>query len=160
MVKGGFILGRRKLNIYFLLCLQVFSQPIFMLVENWCRKRWPQSDFMTKEYPINIPLVGTYRMNFLRFIFRTMFVVFSTVIAIIFPFFNSIVGLIGALSFWPLTVYFPTEMYLVRAKVPKFSLMWIGLKLLAMICMIVTCLAAAGSIEGIVTDLKTYKPFK
>ena len=86
--------------------------------------------------------------------------IFTAVIAMILPFFNSIVGLLGAFSFWPLTVYFPTEMYLVQAKVPKFSLMWIALKLLSGFCLMVTIVAAAGSIEGIVVDLKTYKPFK
>ena len=142
------------------MCIQVFTQPIFLLVENWCRKRWPQSTFMAKEHHINILLVGTYRMNMFRVIWRTLYVIFTAVIAMILPFFNSIVGLLGAFSFWPLTVYFPTEMYLVQAKVPKFSLMWIALKLLSGFCLMVTIVAAAGSIEGIVVDLKTYKPFK
>lgn len=99
-------------------------------------------------------------MNLFRAIWRTVYVIFTTVIAILLPFFNSIVGLLGAFSFWPLTVYFPTEMYLVQAKVPKFSPIWIGMKLLSGFCLIVSLVAAAGSIESIVTDLKTYKPFK
>ncbi|XP_061355633.1 amino acid permease 6-like [Gastrolobium bilobum] len=139
---------------------QVFAQPIYLLVENWCRKRWPESNFMAKEYHINIPSVGTYRMNMFRVIWRTLYVIFTTVIAMILPFFNSIVGLLGACSFWPLTVHFPIEMYLARAKVPKYSLNWIGMKLISVFCLIVTLVAAAGSIEGIISDLKTYKPFK
>ncbi|KAK7269946.1 hypothetical protein RIF29_22766 [Crotalaria pallida] len=139
---------------------QVFAQPIYLVVENWCKKRWPNSNFMSKEYPVNIPMIGIFRLNLLRSIWRTLFVVLTTVIAIILPFFNSILGLLGAISFWPLTVYFPTEMYLVQAKVPKYSPTWIGLKMLAMFCLLVTLLAGVGSIEGIVMDLKTYKPFK
>jgi hypothetical protein len=129
-------------------------------VENKCKKRWPQSKLLAEEYHVNIPMVGTYRMNIFRVLWRTTYVVFTTVIATILPFFNSILGLLGAFSFWPLTVYFPTEMYLVQAKVPRFSMTWIGLKLLSGFCLIVTLVAAAGSIEGIVTDLKTYQPFK
>jgi len=94
-----------------------------------------------------------------RVIWRTLYVIMTTLIAMIFPFFNSIVGLLGAMSFFPLTVYFPIEMYLTQAKVPKFSPIWIGMKLLSGFCLIVTLVAAVGSIEGIVTDLKTYKPF-
>ncbi|KAE8637426.1 hypothetical protein CSA_021612 [Cucumis sativus] len=32
------------------------------------------------------------------------------------PFFNDIVGLLGALGFWPLTVYLPVEMYIAQKK--------------------------------------------
>lgn len=139
--------------------MQVFVQPVFVLVENWCRARWPHSNFIAKEYYVNLPLVGTFRMNMFRLIWRTAFVTFSTVMAILLPFFNSIVGLIGAFSFWPLTVYFPVEMYMKQAKVPRFSLVWFALKLLSGFCLIVTLVAIAGSVEGIITDLKTYKPF-
>ncbi|OIV91151.1 hypothetical protein TanjilG_30373 [Lupinus angustifolius] len=138
---------------------QVFAQPIFDLVESACTKRWPENEFITKEYIVNLPMIGSIRINLFRSIWRTLYVIFTTFLAIILPFFNSIVGLLGAISFWPLTVYFPTEMHLVQAKVPKFSITWIGLKSLAMFCLLVTLLAAAGSIEGIVTELKTYAPF-
>jgi len=143
----------------FICYVQVFAQPVFSLVESWGNKHWPESKLVTKEYYVRIPLVGTWRMNMFRVIWRTMYVIFTTVIAMIFPFFNSVVGLLGAISFFPLTVYFPIEMYLTQAKVPKYSTIWIGMKLLSGFCLIVTLVAAVGSIEGIVTDLKTYKPF-
>ncbi|XP_020208495.1 amino acid permease 6 [Cajanus cajan] len=152
-------IGNVFIVIHLVGAYQVFSQPIFTLVEGWCAKRWPESNFMAKEYHVRIPLVGTYRVNAFRVIWRTLYVILTSVVAILLPFFNSIVGLLGAVSFWPLTVYFPTEMYLVRAKVPKFSVIWIGVKLLSGFCLIVTLVAAAGSIEGIITDLKTYDPF-
>ncbi|KAH1140075.1 hypothetical protein AAZX31_10G242600 [Glycine max] len=134
---------------------QVFTQPVFQLVETWVAKRWPESNFMGKEYR-----VGKFRFNGFRMIWRTVYVIFTAVVAMILPFFNSIVGLLGAISFFPLTVYFPTEMYLVQAKVPKFSLVWIGVKILSGFCLIVTLVAAAGSIQGIIADLKIYEPFK
>lgn len=77
----------------------------------------------------------------------------------IFPFFNSVLGLLGAVSFWPLTVYFPVEMYMSRAKIHRLSITWIWLKVLSWICLIVSLLAAAASIRGLVEDLHTFKPF-
>ncbi|KAG4397991.1 hypothetical protein GLYMA_10G255300v4 [Glycine max] len=99
---------------------QVFTQPVFQLVETWVAKRWPESNFMGKEYR-----VGKFRFNGFRMIWRTVYVIFTAV-----------------------------------AKVPKFSLVWIGVKILSGFCLIVTLVAAAGSIQGIIADLKIYEPFK
>ncbi|CAI8604794.1 unnamed protein product [Vicia faba] len=139
---------------------QLFSQTIYSAVESWSSKRWPQSKLITKEYPVRIVLVGTWRMNVFKLIWRTVYVIIITLIAIIFPFFNNVTGLMGALSFFPLTVYFPIEMYLKRAKVPKYSLIWIAMKVLSGFCLIVSLVAAVGSVEGIISNLQTYKPFK
>ncbi|CAK8573809.1 unnamed protein product [Lathyrus sativus] len=139
---------------------QLFAQTIFSAVESWSSKCWPQSKFMTKEYLVRIPLIGIWRMNMFKLIWRTMYVIITTLIAIIFPFFNNVVGLLGAISFFPLTVYFPIEMYLTRAKVRKYSLVWTAMKALSVSCLAVTLVVAVGSVEGIISDLKTYKPFK
>lgn len=37
------------------------------------------------------------------------------VIAMLVPFFNDVVGLLGALGFWPLTVFLPIQMHLKQA---------------------------------------------
>ncbi|KAG0489759.1 hypothetical protein HPP92_006622 [Vanilla planifolia] len=76
------------------------------------------------------------------------------------PFFNDIVGLMGALGFWPLTVYFPVEMYIVQKKIARWSTRWVCLQLLSVACLIVSVAAAVGSVAGIVDDLKLFKPFK
>ncbi|XP_073223354.1 amino acid permease 6-like [Cicer arietinum] len=152
-------IGNIFIVIHLVGAYQVFAQPVFSLVESWGSKRWPESKLMTKEYYVKIPLVGIWRMNMFRLIWRTLYVIFTTLFAMIFPFFNSIVGLLGAMSFFPLTVYFPTEMYLVQSKVTKYSPMWIGMKSLSGFCLIVTLVAGVGSIEGIISELKTYKPF-
>lgn len=78
----------------------------------------------------------------------------------IFPFFNAILGLIGAASFWPLTVYFPVEMHIAQTKIKKYSARWIALKMMCYVCLIVSLLAAAGSIAGLISSVKTYKPFR
>lgn len=145
--------------IHLIAAYQVFAQPIFLFVEKKCNKAWPESNFITKEHYINIPLLGKCRINFLRLVWRTTYVMFSTVVAMIFPFFNAILGLIGAVTFWPLTVYFPVEMHMSQKKVKKYTMRWIGLKLLVLVCLIVSLLAAVGSIVGLISSVKAYKPF-
>ncbi|KAI5401035.1 Amino acid permease 6, variant 2 [Lathyrus oleraceus] len=139
---------------------QLFAQPIYSAVESWSSKRWPQRKLITKEYLVRIPLIGTWRMNMFKLIWRTVYVIIITLISITFPFFNNVVGFLGAISFFPLTVYFPIEMYLTRAKVPKYSLKWTAMKALSVFCLAVTLVAAVGSVEGIISELKAYKPFK
>ncbi|CAK8573807.1 unnamed protein product [Lathyrus sativus] len=148
------------ITVHIVGAFQLFSQPIYSAVENWSSKRWPQSELIIKEYPIRIPLIGLWRMNMFKLIWRTVYVTIITMIAITFPFFNSVVGLLGAISFFPLTVYFPIEMYLTRAKVRKYSLIWTAMKVLSVVCLAVTLVAAVGSVVGIISELKTYKPFK
>ncbi|KAH7524549.1 hypothetical protein FEM48_Zijuj06G0131200 [Ziziphus jujuba var. spinosa] len=92
-------------------------------------------------------------------VWRTLFVIITTVISMILPFFNGVVGLLGALGFWPLTVYFPVEMYIVQKKLPKWSTKWLCLQILSVACLIISIAAAAGSVAGIIDDLKSFKPF-
>ncbi|XP_057972905.1 amino acid permease 6 [Malania oleifera] len=139
---------------------QVFCQPVFGFIENLCRKHWPENKFITSEYAVQVPLLGVYYVNFFRVVWRTAYVIATTVLAMIFPFFNSFVGLLGAASFWPLTVYFPIEMHIAQAKMPKYSMTWIWLKILCWACFIVSLIAAAGAIQGLAKDLQAYKPFQ
>ncbi|GAB4839258.1 Amino acid permease 6 [Ancistrocladus abbreviatus] len=139
---------------------QVFCQPIFAFVESWCRSKWPENKFITREHPIEMPFIGIYYLNWFRLVWRTTYVVVTAIVAMIFPFFNDFLGLIGAASFWPLTVYFPIEMHIAQAKVPKYSMRWTWLKILSYACLVVSLIAAAGSIQGLVDALKSYKPFQ
>ncbi|MCD7445827.1 Amino acid permease 6 [Datura stramonium] len=139
---------------------QVFCQPIYRFVEGLCSERWPDNKFITSQHGINIPGFGVYYVNYFRMLWRTAYVVVTAVIAMIFPFFNAILGLIGAASFYPLTVYFPIEMHIAQRKIPKYSFTWIWLQILSWACLIVSLVAAAGSIQGLTQDVKTYKPFK
>lgn len=138
----------------------MFAQPIFQFVEKKCNRNYPDNKFITSEYPVNVPLLGKFNISLFRLIWRTAYVVITTVLAMIFPFFNAILGLIGAASFWPLTVYFPVEMHIAQNKIKKYSPRWIGLKMLCWVCLIVSLLAAAGSIAGLISSVKTYKPFR
>ncbi|XP_009604405.1 amino acid permease 4-like [Nicotiana tomentosiformis] len=138
---------------------QVYCQPLFAFVEKWSAKKWSNSNFVTAEHGIRIPLFGVYQLNFFRVIWRTIFVILTTIIAMLLPFFNDVVGLLGALGFWPLTVYFPIEMYIKQKKIGRWTNQWIGLQMLSAACLFVSIAAAVGSIAGVVLDLKTYKPF-
>ncbi|KAK7399351.1 hypothetical protein VNO78_10533 [Psophocarpus tetragonolobus] len=135
---------------------QVYSQPIFAFVEKGVTQRWPN---IQREFKIQIPGFTPYNLNIFRLVWRTVFVVLTTAVSMLLPFFNDIVGVIGALGFWPLTVYFPVEMYISQKKIPKWSKRWISLKIFSVICFIVSVVAAAGSVAGVLLDLKKYKPF-
>ncbi|CAI0459890.1 unnamed protein product [Linum tenue] len=141
---------------------QVFAQPIFSLVESSCRQRWPEVKFVTTDHQITIPYLGgtSFHVNWFKLVWRSAYVAVTTVLAMVLPFFNVFLGLIGAVSFWPLTVYFPIEMYIVRAKVSKLSFSWMCLQALSFACLLVSLVAAAGSVEGLIESLKTYHPFK
>ncbi|XP_021717250.1 amino acid permease 6-like, partial [Chenopodium quinoa] len=139
---------------------QVFVQPLFDFVETQCSTKWPESKFVNAEYPVKLPLYGPYTFNLLRFFWRTTYVILVTIVAMIFPFFNDIVGLIGALSFWPLTIYFPIEMYIAQGNVRKYSWWWISLQVLKYCCLIVSLVAVVSSIRGLVVGVQNLKPFQ
>ncbi|KAG2663342.1 hypothetical protein I3760_16G024200 [Carya illinoinensis] len=138
---------------------QVYCQPLFAFIEKNAHERFPDSKFITKEIRIPIPGFHSFRLNLFRLVWRTIFVILTTVISMLLPFFNDVVGLLGALGFWPLTVYFPVEMYIVQKRIPKWSSKWLCLQILSVACLIISIAAAAGSIAGVVLDLKSYKPF-
>uniref|UniRef100_F6GVJ1 Amino acid transporter transmembrane domain-containing protein n=1 Tax=Vitis vinifera TaxID=29760 RepID=F6GVJ1_VITVI len=140
---------------------QVYCQPLFAFTGKWAAQKWPHSDFSTKEIKIPIPGCSPYSLNLFRLVWRSAFVVATTVISMLLPsFFNEVVGILGAFGFWPLTVYFPVELYIVQKKIPKWSTRWICLQMLSVACLIISIAAAAGSIAGVVLYLKVYHPFK
>uniref|UniRef100_A0A0D3G7U4 Amino acid transporter transmembrane domain-containing protein n=1 Tax=Oryza barthii TaxID=65489 RepID=A0A0D3G7U4_9ORYZ len=111
---------------------------------------------------IVVHLVGAYQVfvqPIFAFVERSAFVVATTVVSMLLPFFNDVVGFLGAVGFWPLTVYFPVEMYIVQKRIPRWSTRWVCLQLLSLACLAITVASAAGSIAGILSDLKVYKPF-
>lgn len=139
---------------------QVYCQPLFAFIEKWAAQTWPKSNFVTKEIQIKVPGSSRYNVNLFRLVWRTIFVITTTVISMILPFFNDVVGLLGALGFWPLVVYFPIEMYIAQKKIPKWNTKWVFLQMFSMACLLISIVAAIGSIADIVLDLKAYRPFK
>ncbi|XP_028771105.1 amino acid permease 2-like [Neltuma alba] len=140
---------------------QVFSQPIFAFIEKQASQRFPGNQVLNKEFKIPLlPGFAPYNLNLFRLVSRTCFVVLTTLVSMLLPFFNDVVGIMGALGFWPLTVYFPVEMYIRQKKIRKWSGRWVCMQILSMACLVVSIVAVVGSLAGVLLDLKKYKPFQ
>lgn len=141
---------------------QVYCQPLFAFVEGWSTRKWHNSEFITRENAVQIPMCGgaTYNVNMFRVVWRTCFVVATTLVSMLLPFFNNVLGLLGAVAFWPLTVYFPVTMYIAQNKIQRWTSKWIAMQILSVVCFFVSIAAASGSIVGVVEALTDYKPFK
>ncbi|XP_050246155.1 probable amino acid permease 7 [Quercus robur] len=130
---------------------QIYSQPIFAFAEGWFAKKFPNSGFVHNFYTFKLPLLPGFQLNLLRLCFRTAYVVSTTGIAMLFPYFNLVLGLLGAVTFWPLTVYFPVEMYFVQKKVGAWTNKWIVLRTFSFVCFLVTVVGCIGSLEGLIS---------
>lgn len=139
---------------------QVYSQPLYAALENWLARRYPNAKFLTHEKRLINSTHFKFSFNMFRLIWRTFFVIVVTVISTSMPFFNDIVGLIGALGFWPLTVYIPIEMYIQQKKIEKYSRKWVLMQMLSGLCLLVTLAATIGSVEGVIQSLRHFTPFQ
>ncbi|KAH7442283.1 hypothetical protein KP509_03G080300 [Ceratopteris richardii] len=139
---------------------QVFSQPVYACVEEFVYEGSSGSGFIYKEFVLSLPMDWTYRFNIFQLLWRSAFVVACTLVAMLLPFFNDILGILGALGFWPLTVYYPVEMFIAQMQVRKWTKEWLTLQVVSATCLLISVAAAIGSIEGVIQDLKVYKPFK
>ncbi|KAL8511170.1 hypothetical protein ACS0TY_017844 [Phlomoides rotata] len=128
----------------------MYSQPLFAAVERKVKKMYPDSEFVNKEYTKQVPLVPRIRMNLFRLCFRSAYVVSTTAIAIVFPYFNQVLGVIGALNFWPVMIYFPIQMYLKQNDVKPWTPIWMFLQGVKVVCFICSALALVGSVQGLV----------
>ncbi|KAK3162636.1 hypothetical protein QOZ80_1BG0091820 [Eleusine coracana subsp. coracana] len=140
---------------------QVYGQPIFACYEKWLGTRWPESSFVHREYAV--PLGGggrAARFTMCKLVVRTAFVAFTTVVSLMLPFFNAVLGLLGAMAFWPLTVYFPVTMYMAQAKVGRGTRKWLALQALNVGALVVSLLAAVGSVADVVQRLGHVKIFQ
>ncbi|VAI48861.1 unnamed protein product [Triticum turgidum subsp. durum] len=81
--------------------------------------------------------------------FRTAYVVAVTAMAVWYPYFNQVVGLIGAFTFWPLDIHFPVEMYLAQNKVAPWTTRWLAIQAFRATCLLVAAFASVGSAVGV-----------
>nr|XP_043630307.1 probable amino acid permease 7 [Erigeron canadensis] len=129
---------------------QLFSQPVFAFVERWLTSKFPASQFLKKFYKIKLPLVPVFHLNLFRLCFRSSYVAVTTAIASEFPYFNEILGVLGALNLWPLAIYFPVEMYIVQRNVQVWGKKWVFLQIFSCILMVVSFVALVGSVAGLI----------
>ncbi|KAG5031142.1 hypothetical protein JHK85_015124 [Glycine max] len=94
-------LGNVCIVIHMIGAYQVLAQPLFRIIEMGANMAWPGSDFINKEYPTKIGSL-TFSFNLFRLIWRTIYVAVVTIIAMVMPFFNEFLALLGAIGFWPL----------------------------------------------------------
>lgn len=120
-------------------------------MERWFAEKFPNSVFVTENYALKLLALPTTRLNLLRLCFRTSYVAFTTGIAIIFPYFNQVVAVAGALTFWPLVIYFPVEMYIAQKNIRAWTRKWVVLRVYSVICLLVASFALVGSLEGLIS---------
>ncbi|KAI3855020.1 hypothetical protein MKX03_018414 [Papaver bracteatum] len=130
---------------------QMFCQPVFAFVEGWLAEKYPNNGFINKSYTFKVPLLPSLNLSPFRLCTRTFYVATTTAIAITFPYFNQVLGVMGSLTFWPLIIYFPVQMYFVQLKVGAWTLKWVILQTFSIVCLIISTIALMGSIEGIVS---------
>lgn len=129
---------------------QIYSQTLFAIVERWYAEKFPES-MLARERDVRVCLFITIKsVNPVRICFRTIYVILTMSVGMMFPYFNQVVAFAGSVIFWPLTIYFPVEMYFVHNKVVPWSLNWILLRIYTIFCLIVTLYILAGSIQGLV----------
>ena len=130
---------------------QIYSQPVFAVVERWYSSKYSNSRFVNSFYYIKLPLLPLVQLNPLRLCFRTAYVVSTTGLAMLFPYFNQVLGVLGALSFWPMAIYFPVEMYFVQKKIVPWTRKWLVLRAFSFVCFLVTVMGLIGSLEGLIS---------
>ncbi|RWR90352.1 amino acid permease 8-like protein [Cinnamomum micranthum f. kanehirae] len=155
-------IGHLAVLIHLIAAYQVFAQPIFARNEKWLSSKWPTTGFFHTVHTIRLPFAKkrSYRFTLCKLFGRTIFVVFTTLVAMMLPFFNSIVGLLGAVAFFPLTIYFPVSMYMVQANIKKWSGRWLMLQIMCITCLLVSVVSVIGSVADIVLNLKKAKLFE
>jgi len=140
-----------KCHLFYVVLVQVYSQPLFANVENWLRFKFPDSEFVNHVYMLKLPLLPAFQLSFLRLSFRTAYVLSTTVIAMLFPYFNQILGVLAGIIYYPLSIYFPVEMYLSQSNIEPWSSQWVLLRAYSIVGFVVGLFTLVGSIEGIVS---------
>ncbi|XP_056177165.1 probable amino acid permease 7 isoform X3 [Syzygium oleosum] len=131
---------------------QIFSQPVFATAERWFVYKFPDSRFVNHYYSCKLPLLPALQLNLCRVVFRTAYVASTTSLAMLFPYFNSVLGVLGALNFWPLGIYFPVEMYFKQKKIRAWSREWIFYRSFSFLCLLITIVGLIGSVGELVID--------
>ncbi|KAJ7963491.1 Amino acid permease [Quillaja saponaria] len=131
---------------------QVYSQPLFANVENWFHAKYSSSEFVNRIYTLKLPLLPAFTVNLLRLCFRTAYVASTVIIALIFPYFNQVLGALGGMTFWPLTIYFPVEMYFKQENIQAWTTKWVVLRTFTVVGLMVALFSLAGSIEGLIIE--------
>jgi len=89
-----------------------------------------------------------------RCLWRTLYVVFCTLIGALFPFFTAISAFIGAVQFWPLAVLYPILLW-IRIRNPA-NWTRVCLHALSAFCCVLSVCALAGAGYSLVQSVNTF----
>ncbi|KAK3158949.1 hypothetical protein QOZ80_2AG0143820 [Eleusine coracana subsp. coracana] len=109
---------------------QVYTQPVFAFADRLFAAR-------------------ARRVSAFRLCFRTAYVAATTALAVWLPYFNQVIGLLGAFTFWPLGIHLPAEMYMVKNKVAPWTKTWLAIKAFSGVCLLICLFASIGSAVGV-----------
>lgn len=141
------------MNLVISRLFRFYAQPLFAAIERRIATRWHEASV----YTLNIPLNFTgamLRVPLSKLVNRLVLITITTFLAMLLPFFNAVLGLLGALSFWPLTVYFPVSMHVAREGIGHRTLRRAMLQGLSIFCLLISMAAGVGSVADIVDGLR------
>ena len=94
-----------------------------------------------------------------RQIIRLVYICSTCLIACMIPFFDDLMGLIGALGATPTTFVIPCLLWLTIKRPAPFSFHWCLCWVIAVVASCIGLIGAAGALYNIVEDSKTFKIF-
>ncbi|XP_022734236.1 lysine histidine transporter-like 2 [Durio zibethinus] len=121
---------------------QIYAIPVFDMMESF--------------------LVKTMRFTpclRLRLISRTLYVAFTMLVGICFPFFGGLLSFFGGFAFAPTTYYLPCIIWLIICKPKRFSLTWIINWVCIILGVLLMILSPIGGLRTIIISAKDYKFF-
>lgn len=121
---------------------QVFAMPIFDAIETSVRKK------LVPAY------IGNIKPVMMRLVVRSTYVVITTVVACLLPFFGDLMGLIASIGLMPVTFILPPIMWLAVKKRVGME-RWINISIIGG-CSVLALLAFIGSTRNIAVDAKNF----
>jgi len=113
------------------------------------------SGFAHEEVPFNSD--GVYLQWGYRLVVRTIIVLLVLLICCIMPFFSAFVGLIGAISYFPLAIHFPFRCYQkIYHTTRPFDVI---LEIIYWLFALISCISIIGSVRSIIVGWSTYQIF-
>lgn len=139
------VLANALVFTHMLSAVQLFTQPLYAAIEQGVARRWPWT-----------PLSTSPRLT--KLVWRSLYVALITFISALIPFFSQIIGLVGAVIYWPTAILFPVFVWL--AVYPPHLSVRVGLQTLNAAMLIVAILAIVGSLRSIINNADTYGVFQ
>ncbi|XVF29192.1 hypothetical protein REPUB_Repub15cG0099100 [Reevesia pubescens] len=121
---------------------QIYAMPVFDMMES----------FLVKQMRFR-PCLR------LRLISRTLYVAFTMIVGISFPFFGGLLSFFGGFAFAPTTYYLPCIIWLIICKPKRFSITWIINWICIILGVLLMVLSPIGGLRSIIISAKDYKFF-